>query len=332
MVGKKYMSHYLNGSVAVASYGSLNAVQGRPDEKRHLEFFLSQTHARFKSRGSVGSQESIALVYLTFAPQIAQCSSVVRSAISATSAAEENMMRYGNTSDWLIARQQYHFQSVVKAILKGDLLTEELLICCAILFSYSCFTRNFEAAKLHLESGLRMVKEQRQQSKLPLLLAVDQGLHELEKALNYIFPGHDTVEDAVETTLSFQHEAEAQESLKVLIQAMAQGETCKMAIRLAGWNRRFEVSEANFAEKRARLLSSLYNTATFVLRLITTPIDSVVTGTRLFAIDNQFKHVLSQDETDFAEDITLLQRLIRAHVLANADTVKLSNVPTFMLT
>lgn len=322
---------YVIDFAELASFGNLNTMQGQTEEKRHLAFFLSQTHARFASRGGIGTQEHIALVYLTLAPQIAQSSSAVRSAISATSAAEENMMRHGNISDCLIAQQQHHFRFTLRAIMLGNLPLEELLICCAMLFSLSCFTRNYTAAKLHLESGLRMVEEQQQRSNLPMLSIVGKALHDLRKTLTYIFPGHNVADSPAGRIVPFQDEDGAYQSLRAVIQTMAQDEFDNVQMRLASWKDRFEVSEAKFNVHRARRLSSLYNTTSFVLRLVTTPIDTVVTGTRLFAIENQFKHTLSQGGPDPTEDVTVLQRMVRDYIRLNADASVLSHVPTFLL-
>lgn len=169
--------------------GKLNIPQGDTDEQRFFDYYLQSKKSRFANTVVTLPVMNITIAYLNLVPQIAQTSQTVRHAISASASAEEHLLRQEDAPDWLIRQQERYFKSTVNAILKDDLSIEELLMCCLLLFAYSCFTSDYKAVELHFQSGLRLVEERKQTSRASFLCDVERALIDLQLTLTTIYQG-----------------------------------------------------------------------------------------------------------------------------------------------
>lgn len=299
--------------------GNLNASRGNPEEQRFLQYYLSGTTSRFTSSSSPAIFNHLRLVFLTLVPQIAQTSQAVRHAISAAASAEENLMQPRDTSRWLARRQYHHCQATVQAILKADLAIEELLLCCVLLFSYSCYVRDFKAAGLHLHSGLRLIEEKKKCSESPILFAVETALKDLEPTLSLIFQNscpratfEDSTTEQMSAALEFTNEEEAHLALRMLVECMVNGQLEGLKSQFFEWHNRFKASQTSFKGVHAQLVARLYNASTFVYRFITAPSDTIVSETRRYAIDEQLRQIIREEQPCMLKDVSMLQDIVRS--------------------
>lgn len=169
--------------------GSLNRPQGDSDHQRFFDYYLMSKKSRFANPAPGFSIVNMTWVYLTIIPQIAQTSETVRHAISASASAEEHLLRQEDAPEWLIKQQQQYFQSTIKAILNNKMSTEELIMCCLLLFAYSCFTNDYNAVLIHFQSGVRLVEEGKKHSRASILSDAEKVFEELELSLTRIAKG-----------------------------------------------------------------------------------------------------------------------------------------------
>lgn len=276
-----------------------------------MQFYLLRTRSRF-DRQTTASEAftTTGLVFLQWAPQIAQTSQAVRSAISAAASAEENQWAHGNASSWLTQRQQHHYRTAVSEILNGNILIEEVLLCCCLMFTYSCFSRDYNAAELHLRSGLRLIEEHKQRVKAPVLFAVERALKDLEPSLALVFQNRPVKRVAASKLLVSEYEAHVE--LRQIIKLMEEGHLGTLNEQFQQWKSTFEASRPNFTGTHTNMVSHLYDLSTFVFNFITAPRDPLETETRRLALSDQLlEHILAQNDVCTSEDVKMLQNAVR---------------------
>lgn len=299
-------------------YGaSLNVLRAKPDEQRHFDYYMSSSISRFSSSPNQIYPDNIGQVYLVLVPQVAQTSQAVRHAISAAASVEENHMRHSNTSKWLRERQYRHFHATIQAILRADLLIEELLVCCVLMFSYSCHNRDYEAANLHLRSGLRLIEERKRTSNLPILSAIEAALTDLEPTLALVFSESqcskllNSKSQATTTIQPFESEQEAHLALRAIISSLAKNRDENLETEYSAWQHRIEASKLDIEGLHGKVMMHLFNALLFVFTLIAAEKDSVVANTCQFAIEDQLQYVLSQNQACIRNDVSILQGIVQ---------------------
>lgn len=306
---------------------SIDLHQGTSQDRRCLDYYLSNITTLLPTDSATRQQRNLREVCLSIVPQFAQHSSAVRHAISAEAFADESHMRHANTSTSLQQQRDRHHRATIHELLRTDLFIEEILICCVLMFSYSCFVRDPDAALVHVQSGLKMIEEQQlkgkvTESRLSIIATAKGALECLLASFPSIFPDHLSVANAVDASPEpFESIEAAHDELRSIIGVLATKKNLeKLGNRLRIWNARFQASPSIPQTAQTDAISLLHQTTQLTLRLLTTKGDSFVAETRLVAITKQLTLMFSQ------KPVVVMTDAIRLRDIVRESTTNLRNV------